>query len=79
VTESRFEVEEQEHWTECECPPSLCTHQPDYMRPVRTWIVWDTERQEHASITTRGQFQDYYHHKRDAVAAVRRYVEVETS
>lgn len=70
----RFVVEEQEFWTECECPPSLCKHaESSYMRPYYGWIVWDMERNEHAYITEPDHFHHEYERKRDAVAAVRVY------
>jgi len=75
----RFSVEQQEFWTECECPESLCVHRPDRMRPYYGWIVWDVTRDEHAFITCGDAFADQYDRKRDAVAAVKRFLQKETS
>lgn len=68
-----FSVEPSEGWTECECPPQLCRHSGG-MRPYLSWIVWDAEADEHAYITRGDAFANEYDRKRDAVAAVRRYL-----
>lgn len=76
-TIGRFEVYEQEFWTECECHPNLCTHAPDFMRPYYEWTVWDLEREEHAWLTFPKLFVvESYRRKRDAVAATIHALEV---
>lgn len=72
-----FEIETNECWTECECPPSLCKHE-DGFRAYNIWIVWDVENDDHASLTRRDEgfrFADSYDNRRDALADVRRYLE----
>lgn len=70
VAAARFELVHQECMTECECPPSLCKHAPDFYRFYYVWIVWDEERNEHAYITEPQHFAHEYPRKRDAVAAI---------
>lgn len=69
-----FEVLETEGFTQCECYVQPCRHAPDFYRPYYSWIVWDTEAQEHAFITRGSAFDNEYERKRDAVAAVRLYL-----
>lgn len=74
-----FEVQQTEGWTECDCYVQPCRHVPDMMRPYYSWIVWDTEKDDHASITRGTAFQFEYERKRDAVADVHRYLEANGS
>jgi hypothetical protein len=34
-------IERTESHVQCECPPALCSHAPDYYRVVVEWGVWD--------------------------------------
>jgi hypothetical protein len=71
----RFEIVNQECMTQCECPESLCTHQPDGYRFYYVWIVWDIPANEHAFITEPRHFTHEYDRKRDALAAIKAFEE----
>jgi hypothetical protein len=76
VSAERFTIDYAPGWTECFCPPALCSHtDPVGMRSYDAWTIWDNERDEHAFVTVSEiVLQPEYEKKREAREDLRRLV-----